>query len=368
LKQDELIERNVKPLLSSVFFAENSPRIPMRYVLTADTAAFNERMLHDMPTLDAYHHVLNVIGKRMRADATARITITGCRSMARTEAMDTALSRLRAEAVRDHLASVWGIAIERMMIVARGLPEKPSNEDGEDGMAENRRVEITGDERIVGSIWTVDTTRDMASAIVEISPTVNAPHGISRSRFTVTHGSDTVSIQELVGDSIPTQMSWNVLENIERIQPEWRSLQLSFAFQDPLGVWTSADDVELPVERVLSQQQGGAVAGRRELDRFSIIAFDFNSAELNQQARSLLDRIVPYITPGADVSMTGLTDRIGSPAYNMTLSKERAKAVATYLSVSDAFARGLGSNTTFYDNDLPEGRFYSRTVLIEIWR
>jgi outer membrane protein OmpA-like peptidoglycan-associated protein len=368
LKQKELIKRDVKPLLPAVFFAENSARIPMRYALTTDTASFQERQLHSMTALAAHHEVLNVIGKRMKADPTARITITGCRSQSRDEATDTTLSRQRAETVRDHLTSVWGISPDRMKLMVRGLPAVPSNEDDEDGIAENRRVEIDGDEHIVGSIWTVDTTRELAPVSVTITPTVQAPHGVSQWRYSIIHG-DTVKTVRTFGPdvSIPNVIEWDVAADAEKIlDPSWTSVLLSFTFADSNGRWTTSDEVELPIERVRAQRDDITSDGR-EFTQFSIIGFDFNSADLDQQARTLLDRIAPYIAGATNGSITGLTDRIGSPTRNATLSLERARAVANHLG-SDLPVRGLGSGMVLYDNDLPEGRFHSRTVLIEVWK
>lgn len=370
LNVTEVIERNVKPLLPAVFFAEDAVRIPQSYQSITDTAAFRERDLHAMSALEAHHHVLNVIGKRMQQYPDATVTITGCRSMVRAEAQDTGIARQRAEAVRAYLEYTWGIAPSRLMVQARGLPAVPSSEEGEDGMAENRRVEIAGDDRIVGSIWTVDTTRDVAPARVYITPRVVAPRGVARWKYEVKHGY-TLMEEKRIGQelTVPDTVVWDVAERAADIlDTSWTSVNLSFAFADSTETWTTSDEVELAIEYERSQQRGDTTRDRAEVDRFSIIAFDFNSADLNQRTRSLLDRIAPFVTSGADVSITGLTDRIGSTERNSALSLERARAVADYLSVSDATVRGLGNSTVLYDNDLPEGRFYSRTVLIEIWR
>ncbi len=78
--------------------------------------------------------------------------------------------------------------------------------------------------------------------------------------------------------------------------------------------------------------------------------FAFNKYELTAQGKQKLDAFVGELA-GLDygtIEVTGHTDRIGKPAYNMKLSRERAEAVKKYL-VSKGIApgriaaRGVGS-------------------------
>ncbi|HEY6172349.1 MAG TPA: hypothetical protein VIX80_08840 [Candidatus Kapabacteria bacterium] len=62
----------------------------------------------------------------------------------------------------------------------------------------------------------------------------------------------------------------------------------------------------------------------------------------------------------------GYTDRIGTDEYNTLLSDIRARATQRYLGLDRAEVKGLGRRILLYDNDLPEGRFYSRTVTIVV--
>jgi OOP family OmpA-OmpF porin len=68
------------------------------------------------------------------------------------------------------------------------------------------------------------------------------------------------------------------------------------------------------------------------------------------------------ISPNATVSIVGHTDRIGDEEYNRKLSEERARLTASQLNASTSTVTGVGENQPQYTNDLPEGRFYNRTV------
>ena len=61
------------------------------------------------------------------------------------------------------------------------------------------------------------------------------------------------------------------------------------------------------------------------------------------------------------VHVTGYTDRMGDAGHNKTLSLSRARVAADALGFSQIRAQGMGP-TAMYDNNLPEGRFYCRTV------
>jgi outer membrane protein OmpA-like peptidoglycan-associated protein len=65
------------------------------------------------------------------------------------------------------------------------------------------------------------------------------------------------------------------------------------------------------------------------------IHFEFNSAELTEQARLQLDQLGEALNKDALLSYSfqigGHTDAAGSEVYNDWLSQERADAVVTYL-------------------------------------
>lgn len=64
----------------------------------------------------------------------------------------------------------------------------------------------------------------------------------------------------------------------------------------------------------------------------STITFDFNSAVLTPQARTVLDRQANWIRqfPELRFRVYGHTDLVGSDAYNKSLGKRRAEAVVAY--------------------------------------
>jgi len=64
------------------------------------------------------------------------------------------------------------------------------------------------------------------------------------------------------------------------------------------------------------------------------VRFAFDSAEILPAARTQLDALakgIKLLSPGSVVTVEGHTDATGSPAYNLELSRNRARAVHDYL-------------------------------------
>jgi len=83
--------------------------------------------------------VLDEIGRNL--DPAVRLTIVGHTDSTGGDAINDPLSRERAVAVRDYLAS-RGVSTARVTVTGRGSHEPMASNDSESGRAANRRVEI----------------------------------------------------------------------------------------------------------------------------------------------------------------------------------------------------------------------------------
>jgi outer membrane protein OmpA-like peptidoglycan-associated protein len=120
------------------------------------------------------------------------------------------------------------------------------------------------------------------------------------------------------------------------------------------------------------RQLEGRVA---ELDDFRVasmwtVRFGFNSSELSDEGRLILDGIVENTPPESTLfEVTGFTSADGDPAYNLRLSEKRAQQVVRYLveELQIPLHRilipfGFGSGKPEADNDTMEGRQLNRRV------
>ncbi|MBW8785048.1 MAG: OmpA family protein [Novosphingobium sp.] len=103
------------------------------------------------------------------------------------------------------------------------------------------------------------------------------------------------------------------------------------------------------------------------------VTFDVGSYILRPEFRSALDKVADSLKqyPDSLVDVYGHTDSTGSAQMNQTLSENRARTVANYLTtqgVSPARVRsqGFGATMPVASNDTPEGRARNRRVEIKI--
>jgi outer membrane protein OmpA-like peptidoglycan-associated protein len=103
------------------------------------------------------------------------------------------------------------------------------------------------------------------------------------------------------------------------------------------------------------------------------ILFATNSYSINDTIKTVLDEFIDYLrqNPGVNVALQGHTDNVGSPADNMKLSENRAKAVYDYLvsnsiSSSRVSYKGFGETKPIADNNTAEGRAKNRRTVFVV--
>ncbi|MBE0642889.1 MAG: hypothetical protein IH600_02310, partial [Bacteroidetes bacterium] len=365
LRVEEFISSEMRPLLNYVFFDEDKAVLPDRYerLSPTQTRDFSTSTLKPLDNLATYHHVLNIVGSRMLEHPEATLRLVGTNSDEGMELADTELSRSRAEAVRDYLVNTWGISETRLRIESRNLPEKPSNIGEYDGIEENRRVEIYSSiPEIIDPIVIDDTLRTVNPPRVRFRPEVTSDAGIAEWSLTVRQGERTLKSFEGKLD-VPATLDWQVQQDRASIPRSTTDLRYSLSLTDLAVQHLTTEEGVLPVEQLTVQRKRRERLGDKEIDRYNLILFDFNSEELGSRNLRIVDMITPRISANSTVTITGYTDRIGEVRVNQPLSEGRAQSAARALKVPSENASGRGE-TDMYTNDLPEGRFYCRTVTI----
>ena len=97
------------------------------------------------------------------------------------------------------------------------------------------------------------------------------------------------------------------------------------------------------------------------------IQFEFNSAALTEDSAEGVEMIKAFLEshPEINVELAGHTDNVGSEAYNLKLSKERAEVVRQALidkgiASERLTAQGYGATKPLYSNDNEEHRAMNR--------
>ncbi len=352
------------PLLPYVFFAQNSARLPDKYrTMTArNTAAFTESGL-PRKTMAIYYHLLDIVGRRLRLHPDIRITLLGSTDDKDAERGNTALARSRAETVKEYFTGVWGIASDRIAVSTQKLPQMPSSLVYAEGDEENRRVEIISDsDEIFRPVLHENLSEyDISPPVMELALGADASTSVAQWSMTVRHGDETVASFGAAG-APPTTLRWQLDDLLAaRVRGE-DVLTATLTVTDARGL-RDASSIEIPVHKKQNSYEVG---------RLSLIVFDFDRSDILPHNRRMIRRFVAEaIKPTSSVEITGSTDRLGEAEHNQELSAARADNVKAILLEENPVyrhlsARGIGEAPELYDNDLPEGRFYCRTVAVEV--
>ncbi len=99
------------------------------------------------------------------------------------------------------------------------------------------------------------------------------------------------------------------------------------------------------------------------------VRFDVNKSTLTPLAKANLDKLVPVFKEYSEtnIDIFGYTDSSGKPEYNLTLSKDRAESVKSYLISKGLVAErlkttGLGIADPIATNETVEGKSQNRRV------
>jgi len=383
------LNRKVKetfPLLNSVFFDQGSTEIPNRYVLLSENeaASFKEGQLQQgqpdnlnngrsSRQLAVYHNILNIMGDRMRANPQSSIALTGAADKNPTE------GKILAENIKQYLVTVFGINADRISTEGRDKPVISSEQPGATKdialvREEDRRVDITS-----------------------ASPELLMQVGGSTSAFL-----KPVQITAVQEDPLDSHVlfnadganeslkSWSVevtdeQGNVQHYGPYTKN-QASVSGKTILGNSTQGNYKIL----MLGETKNGdsvkkeSFVSLMKMDdpkqeglRYSIL-FDFDkSKSIATYENFLTDIITPLIPENGTVIIHGHTDIIGDEKYNHTLSHDRAMGAQQIIerALSGAGKKGVKFETygfgkdagmAPFENNLPEERFYNRTVIIDI--
>lgn len=364
----ETVVTQTFPLLPYVFFDSASASLRSTYQRNASAEQFNER---DLPreTLPIYYRVLDVIGSRMRSNPSTSLDVAGTSDG--MEGQDgeqrSQLARERAERVARYLQTTWGVASARIRVRVIDRPTVASNELYAEGAEENRRVELSSpDLKLLDPI--------VHTRFNEYVP-VQGRHEFS---------TDVTNPERADGWSLEVQRG--PVELARRggplMPPSKITFDLTQEMTNRLGPIIGARDTLTAFLKVRQPSYADATAATSfpliktvsnfEVSRLSLIVFDYDRADISEQNKEMMRRVVRAATgEGSTATIIGSTDRLGELEHNMELSVLRAKSVENFVrsiapSLTILDVKGVGPNSQLYDNALPEGRFYCRTVTLQI--
>ncbi len=362
-------------LLPMLFFDAGNGSLPSRYVLFSSpqqTQGFTEDTITG--TLNAYYNYLNIIGLRMRNNPSTTIALTGTNSQDTDNEMSLDLSRQRAESVKKYLVEIWGIQPERISVKAQKLPDNPTLATTPEGIFENRRVELTSDswEIIHPVLHNSNVKRpDAPTGGFKWENGLRDETIQSRSLEVSYQGKPWAEISDLGPNSKLEYKGFNWRSSDGKLPSGEDNMSVQLKMTDKGGreVLSNVDQIsvkQFSVSNIVAEHLAD-----KTRETYNLILFTYNKSDMGKWNHKILDSYVyNRIQPNSDVSVNGYTDILGTEDYNTRLSTNRANAVKADIAghikgkVKSLTAHGYGKTQPLYPNDLPEGRYYNRTVQV----
>ncbi len=369
IKVDDVQYTELFPLIPYVFFEENKakPRDDSQILKTetAETGEFNIAVLP--PDAEEINmRTLDIVGERMRENPDAFLTVTGAKD-SKTEASNASLPMQRAEFVKDYVVKNYGVDPSRITTEAINSPENPSSSRVPEGVAENRRAELTGDEDLLYPLMIKNETQRISEPnVIEFIPYANSSDSIVSWALEIGQADDILRVFEGVGEPRPIQ--WIVMP--DEMKASQIPLEYSFRAENESGLSREVSGT-VPVDYYSTTRKQEEELADKTISKFSLILFDFDKADVSKMDMKIIrENVLPAVEYNSTVQIYGYTDKIGDASYNQKLAKRRAEAVMNVLKKEQPKAKyeiyGVGEHNAIFDNDVPIGRQLSRTVQIYV--
>jgi outer membrane protein OmpA-like peptidoglycan-associated protein len=363
------------PLRNYIFF--NQPgdvAVPAKYtkLSPSEAAAFDEKSFLTPPStgtstttmsrsqrqMGVYYNALNIYADRLR-DNTGTITLTGA-------APSAADGQRQAQAVKDYMVATFGVDPSRVNVKgavraphASGDRDTPS-EDLDLVREENLRVEVSSDNPAIlkpveiMSLQTEPIDNDLALNVRANGPVDSWMVTVTGEGFNQTYGPYKGTAQRIDAKPIlGTRASGNYTASVVATMGDGKTVTKTSNFS-------------------LVRRELAPVTGQRYSTLFE---FD-DSRTVQTYDQFLRSEVAPRIPSGSTIVVHGHTDRVGTEDYNLELSNRRAQEARRVLedelkklgktATFDSYGFGETEQRAPFGNENPEGRYYNRTVLIEV--
>lgn len=362
---DQIKSIRMVPLLNYIFFDKDSSAISMRYktFTKKDSYNFHSNNLTGVDNIEIYHQLLNIIGERMNVNSKSELKIVGTVSKAEKGALSKSLAIERAKSVRNYLVNTWGVDIKRLSINSIEAPYIPSIGEEEDTMEENQRVELySNDDDLLSPLTLQDTLYTPITKDITFYTIVDTNVKIIFWQFSIFIDNSN-SVFESNGQSAPPLTTHLLIdEEMASIIVANNDLLYRFDLQSESGENESVTG-KFPININTVAKKEAANSDDIVIGKYSLIQFEADKAEIHKKNMDVLDVVKKNITIESKIIISGYSDFLGNAEGNKELSKKRTESVSKVLKdYTTKEIYNYGESILLHNNNIPEGRFYSRAV------
>ncbi len=364
LKITQTVVTQTYPILPYIFFDSTSSKLSNKYYYKGDTKNFSEQQL-EKNSLRIYERLLDILGHRLK-ESDGGMTIKGYTDGREKSTLNErkTLAYNRANTVKEYLTSKWDLNSQKLMIEIEDTPSQPTSSSYLEGLAENRRVELLPDDNsllkpIVHSQF-MEYATNKNKLNIELDTKADAIKDYTIILKDNNNQLYTESKQSVIPNDYTINLNNSLISKIAESEIDKLELELLITKNDGR---IESKKVPFNVEKENNDF---------ELGRLNLIVFDFDKSIISEANTNMIDKfIINNISTESQIDIIGSTDFLGERFYNKELSQKRADNVAEYINtllpdIKFNKVMGIGSENPKFDNSTPEGRFYCRTVLIEV--
>lgn len=325
------------PKVMAIFFDKNSSEIRNSYLNEVNTK----------DPIKMHNNIIFDIKDALSENPEAVLTLISSTSGA-DENNDISLSLKRAESVKNKLYEL-GIDSTRIDITSQISPKVPTNNEYDDGLEENRRVEFKLSNLDLQKVGMRTIKNELFSELTVNTDTENLTN---RANLSTNFDDTNYSVYD-------TTLRFNY--NQDLINQEKKSINFSSSLSSKNLVENDSEEIDLSS---IEKRELEAEYNNFEL----YLLFDFSSSELSDENKKAISDLIDLLPEGKTIEIIGNTDKIGMEKANIEIAQNRANNTKEYIEsiTTKQYEFDIKTNTSKFDETTPQGRFLNRSIRIRV--
>jgi outer membrane protein OmpA-like peptidoglycan-associated protein len=352
------------PILPYIFFGFDEYKLnstDQNMLTSSQVETFDENKLN-WDVFDVYKNTLNIFAKRIKENNQS-IQLVGNRIISRQGVQNKEIIENRLNEIENYFVNTWGISKSKISRKLVDIDLKDAKKD-DDLFKESSRVEITTNSvKLIEPVFLKDIVRSSNPPQVGMDAIIDATNPPINWNMKITQ--DNNQIRDYNGKDLKFTKIWNIED--EPMPKLEKNVKVTLYAKDEFGAEKEITK-DLIIKQLTIKKKREELKDDKKLEKYSLIVFDYNSAELKESHLDVIKKVKESIKPNSIVTIAGYADRTGEVEYNKNLAMRRIQSIKRLLNVpaKEFIEIPYGNTVLLYDNETEVGRSLSRTVQIII--